>query len=904
MSAFLKLSRALLVIGFALPGAAAAQANAEFISQSVPAVMAPGQTYAVSVTLRNTGAWTWRTTSPYRLGSQNPENNTTWGASRVDLPHDILPGETHTFNFNVTAPVTTGSYNFQWRMVVDNGFGWFGPATPNVVVKNGLNDAQFVAQSIPSTMVPGQTYPVGVTMRNTGGAVWAASTGYRLGPENPQDNVTWGVWRIPPPTAVAAGQDVTFSFNAIAPTTPGVYNFQWKMLQEGVQWFGPLTPNATVAVGAVDHSEFVSQNVPTSMAASQAYAVSVTMKNAGGTTWNPGEHYLRVQNPQDNPNWGVTRVELQNAVAPGQNATFNFNVRPPVSGVINFRWQMARGTTNFGALTPNVAVGVSGTDNSQFVSYAVPAVMTAGQTYSVSVTMKNTGTNTWTEPHGYKLAPQNPQDNVTWGVWRRAPAAPVPPGQNATFTFNAIAPATPGTYNFQWSMVHEGVQWFGPLSTNLAIPVGTPNAAFVTHSVPTAMVQGLTYPVSVTMQNTGNLTWHPGQHYLRSQNAQDNTRWGPSRIELANPVPPGQSVTFNFNAAPASSGTLDFQWRMADGAVSFGSASTNVPVAVDMPQNAQFVSQLVPSAMAPGGIYLVRVTMRNTGSTTWSAAAGVKLGSQNPEDNTTWGSRVPLPHDVAPGEDVAFMFSVTAPSTTGAYNFQWKMLREGFAWFGASSTNVAVAVGPIQDRVHYIHADHLNTPRVITNASQQIVWRHDQAEPFGNNPPDENPSGLGAFEFPLRFPGQYFDRETNLHYNYYRDYDPSIGRYAESDPIGLLGGLNTYAYVDGNPLSWFDPDGNAKKYEKPPNPNRRKGAEKRQQSGSRERNVAHPKGEEHSRRPKGGFRIKSMCVPFMIWLMVEEYCRLNPGAMECLINEPPDPDDLYAGCPKDNPYCA
>lgn len=88
------------------------------------------------------------------------------------------------------------------------------------------------------------------------------------------------------------------------------------------------------------------------------------------------------------------------------------------------------------------------------------------------------------------------------------------------------------------------------------------------------------------------------------------------------------------------------------------------------------------------------------------------------------------------------------------------------------------------------------------------MWKWDQQEPFGVSPADKNPSGLGVFEFPLRHPGQYDDPETGLFYNYFRDcYDPVLGRYCQSDPIGLGGGLNTYAYVSGNPLSYTDPTG-------------------------------------------------------------------------------------------------
>lgn len=59
----------------------------------------------------------------------------------------------------------------------------------------------------------------------------------------------------------------------------------------------------------------------------------------------------------------------------------------------------------------------------------------------------------------------------------------------------------------------------------------------------------------------------------------------------------------------------------------------------------------------------------------------------------------------------------------------------------------------------------------------------------------------------MGLPGQYFDQETGLHYNYFRDYDPSTGRYIESDPIGLGGGLNTYGYSRANPLRFIDPFG-------------------------------------------------------------------------------------------------
>jgi RHS repeat-associated protein len=110
--------------------------------------------------------------------------------------------------------------------------------------------------------------------------------------------------------------------------------------------------------------------------------------------------------------------------------------------------------------------------------------------------------------------------------------------------------------------------------------------------------------------------------------------------------------------------------------------------------------------------------------------------------------------------------------------------------------------------VFYIHTDNLNTPRRITRPSDNaILWRWDSA-PFGATAANDDPDGdTITFAFNLRFPGQYFDAETGLHYNYFRDYDPVTGRYLQSDPLGLVAGINTYAYVGGNPLSFTDSTG-------------------------------------------------------------------------------------------------
>lgn len=119
----------------------------------------------------------------------------------------------------------------------------------------------------------------------------------------------------------------------------------------------------------------------------------------------------------------------------------------------------------------------------------------------------------------------------------------------------------------------------------------------------------------------------------------------------------------------------------------------------------------------------------------------------------------------------------------------------------------SAATSDIAVTVYNVHADHIATARIITQQDQTIVWRWDTAEAFGGTAPDQNPSGIGVFTYNQRFPGQVFDAETGLFQNWNREYNARLGRYIQSDPIGLDGGINTFAYVGGNPLSSIDPRG-------------------------------------------------------------------------------------------------
>jgi RHS repeat-associated protein len=160
-------------------------------------------------------------------------------------------------------------------------------------------------------------------------------------------------------------------------------------------------------------------------------------------------------------------------------------------------------------------------------------------------------------------------------------------------------------------------------------------------------------------------------------------------------------------------------------------------------------------------------------------------------------------------------FEQRVQKTAGSTTTQFVFDRFGHLLEEANSSGVAqkeyiwlddMPVAVVDDTgaspvLYYIHTDQLGTPQKITDGSMNVVW-DGVFDPFGNPV-----SGFGGPLTNLRFPGQYFDSETALNQNWYRDYDPTTGRYAQSDPLGIRVGTNTYAYVGDNPIVLLDPSG-------------------------------------------------------------------------------------------------
>jgi hypothetical protein len=240
---------------------------------------------------------------------------------------------------------------------------------------------------------------------------------------------------------------------------------------------------------------------------------------------------------------------------------------------------------------------VQASDNAAYISQSMPGEMTTGQTYGVSVTMKNTGSNTWkTGSHSLKLISSTDAQSLlkTWGISSVAVNSSVNPGDMVVFNFTLTAPGAEGNYNLQWQMA-DGAAYFG--EPTMVIPVrvaGTPvdpkleqvsNAVFTAQKIPTRMDAGNTYDASISAKNTGSSTWKLGEFKLKiyiSSTDGSNNSWVVPDVDIPYDVVPGSEAVISFKLPAAmESGTYNFQSQLARNNNVFGDKSTNIVINVN-----------------------------------------------------------------------------------------------------------------------------------------------------------------------------------------------------------------------------------------------------------------------------------------------------------------------------------
>jgi hypothetical protein len=472
-------------------GLAPAGSDAAFVATTMKASWYPGERGVMSVTLRNTGdlAGTndWTVNNPkYALGSQ--DNEWDWHATGIQTP--VIVGDTYTFSFPVTAPAVAGAHTFSARMRVP-GFGYFGDLVANMVTVSTLTvpewNCTFLpgASDLPGTLTPGENRMVTVTVQNSGSGTWV--DGFALVARDMPRNL-WSETRAPIVNSVAAGATTSWSFRIRAPLASGNYRFQREMFDSRPGRVGLFhesafcvdTPISVAGTNVLD-AALVSQNFPSIMAPGEPFRVTVDMKNPGSETWQANGNYVMASLNTPLGRWGITPAPVTSTTGMGATASVSFVVTAPTTpGSYVQKCGMSKLVgTNAGPFGPAVEVPivVSGSAipgyGATVTSQSVPAQMTPGQTYPVSIVMKNVGSNPW-QGATFGLASVNKKTGL-WGtiLTPLAVSDQIASGAEHTFTFSVKAPTTPGSYASAWRMTQlGGAGPFGQLATTSDIAVG------------------------------------------------------------------------------------------------------------------------------------------------------------------------------------------------------------------------------------------------------------------------------------------------------------------------------------------------------------------------------------------------------------------------------------------------
>ncbi|GAC1698870.1 MAG: hypothetical protein NVS9B6_09680 [Candidatus Limnocylindrales bacterium] len=458
-----------------------------------------GQTATVPITITNTGAGVFPTTSaqPVNLSyhwSTASGTSVLWDGVRTKLPTDLAPGASVQLQASVTAPPTGGTFTLRFDLVQE-GVTWFsGKANPtgnlSVTVAGPViktYGASYQPQ-VAALAVSGAQTAVPITVSNSGNFTWPAggATPVNLSyhwSDSAGNTVVWDGLRTKLSADVAAGASQSLQATVQVPTVAGTYTLRWDLVQEGVSWFSgqgvrtydqPVTVQAqqqATTYGASYDLSAVPSGLPTEMRA----LVLVSLTNTSSFAWGAGVNlaYHWYDAAGNTAIWDGVRTPL--SLAPGASGTVKASVvGPSTPGAYTLRFDVVReGVAWFsgqGVATQPKAVNVT-VPNYGMVFSAAPTSVTlpANGSATVPLTVKNTGSLAWTASQLYDASYHITRWDDSVVVWdgARTPLPDIAPGQSATILVAVRAPAA-GSYVVKFDLVREGVTWF----SGQGIPTG------------------------------------------------------------------------------------------------------------------------------------------------------------------------------------------------------------------------------------------------------------------------------------------------------------------------------------------------------------------------------------------------------------------------------------------------
>lgn len=759
--------------------------DAQFSAQNYFTAMLPGKSATVTVKMRNNGNYTWTAASNFRLGSQNPANNATWGVSRVIATSDVAPGQTGTFNLTIRAPSTPGVYNFQWRMLQEN-VAWFGDLTPNlaITVLSGSISASPTVCTIPTGSTT-CTATLNWTSNSSTSEVWVS----KLDGSSPQLFARNKSGSQAAPWISTQGSRFTLKSNGYVLDSVDVRGLPAPVVTE----FSSIDYDE---LGRILNRRGSSGQIKVSYRYDGNSNVT-QVKDALGHTATL--HYD-----------ALDRVDVATDAA-NHATTYNYDVANRVTKITD---PNGHATTyaydGFGQLWQQVSPDTGMTTFTYDPDGLLTSMTRADgihTTFDYDALYRRIGVS------ANGLSQQAAYDTCTNGLGRLCSVSDATGTTSYSYTPQGEVAGRGFSINSTTYALGYGYDIAGHLAS-----VVYPDGNKVIYNYENGLVSDVMASVGGTASTVAsNITYRAGDRLLAgwvSGNGLTTTLGYDSDGRLTGIAVPGvQNLGFHYDDADRidritdglnASLTQNFEYDAASRLTAVVSAADSQSFQYDANGN-----RLMRIVNGVSTIHMIDVNSNRLVS-----VGGQTLGYDS-NGNTTSMAGVYYHYD-------AFNRLDSAGGMTYYVNPEGQRLRKAGSlgtYYFAPDRNGSMLAEHMQDawvdyvwlgdrligriaggKIFAVHADQVGRPEAVTDAARAIAWR---AQNFAFT----RVVLASGITLNVGFPGQYYDAETSVWNNGYRDYSAGLGRYIESDPIGMSAGTNTYLYANGNPITNIDPDG-------------------------------------------------------------------------------------------------